>query len=193
MRRLNICVDIDGTMTDPYYFMPYFNEYFGQNLTSEDCTMIELQSLYRVSRDQIREFYLLEGEKMHRNATILPDVREVFEELRKEHAIYIVTARMKDMEHVTSQWLLEHDIQGVELHSLGSHYKVDRAKELSCDVFVEDNPDISMELAQADIQVLLMDTNYNRQVSHKNIVRVQNWWDVKEYVRTKAAGEGGER
>lgn len=193
MQRLNICVDIDGTMTDPYYFIPYFNEYFGRSLTSEDCTVIELQKLYNVSREKIREFYMQEGETMHRNATILPEVREVFDELRKEHDIYIVTARLKDMEHITSQWLSTHQIQGVELHSLGSHYKVDRAKELACDVFVEDNPEISMELAEADIQVLLMDTNYNRQVSHPKILRVKNWWDVKAYVQERVSEKGGVR
>lgn len=190
MQRLNICVDIDGTMTDPYYFIPYFNEYFGRNLTSEDCTVIELQTLYNVSREKIREFYMKEGETMHRNATILPEVREVFDELLKDHSIYIVTARLKDMEHITSQWLSSHQIHGVELHSLGSHYKVDRAKELHCDVFVEDNPEISMELAEADIQVLLMDTNYNRHVSHSKILRVRNWWDVKAYVHERVSRGG---
>lgn len=182
MQRLNICIDVDGTMTDPYYFMPYFNKFFGKNLTSEDCTVIRLHELYGLSEEQMRHFYELEGERMHRQAIILPKVAEIIEELRVHHGLYIVTARLKEMEYVTVQWLKEHGIHDLEIYSLGNHYKLDCAKQLNCDVFLEDNPNISMELADAGIKVLMMDTNYNKGVTHRNITRVYNWMDIREHI-----------
>ena len=46
MKRLNICIDIDGTMTDPYYFMPYFNKYFNKDLSQDYCTTHIIDELY---------------------------------------------------------------------------------------------------------------------------------------------------
>ena len=57
-----------------------------------------------------------------------------------------------------------------------------KAKELNCDVFIEDNPQNSLEIAESGIKVLLMDTNYNKTLSHKNIIRVQNWNDIKLHI-----------
>ncbi len=182
MKRLNICIDIDGTMTDPYYFMPYFNKYFNKNLSIKDCTTHRIDELYGLDVDGINIFYEKIGEDMHKNATILPNVKKVFDELSKCHNLHIVTARRKSMEEITEQWLKKHEIAKVSLHSLGSYYKVDKAKELKCDIFIEDNPQNSSELAQAGIKVLLMDTNYNKTLSHKNITRVQNWNDIKLHI-----------
>ena len=30
MNKLNICIDIDGTITDPYHFLPYLNELYNK-------------------------------------------------------------------------------------------------------------------------------------------------------------------
>ena len=59
MKRLNICIDIDGTMTEPYYFMPYFNKYFNKYLTKEDCTTHRIDELYGLRRDEMDIFYEL--------------------------------------------------------------------------------------------------------------------------------------
>lgn len=186
MNKLNICIDIDGTMTDPYYFMPYFNKYFGKNLTEEECEHHRIDKLYGLSKDEIEIFYEKEGENMHRNATILPKVKQVIDNLKINHNLYIVTARRKEMEHITKEWLNKHDINDIKLYSLGSYYKVDKALELNCDVFLEDNPQNSIELANAGIKVLLMDTNYNKMVSHKNIIRVENWNDIMLHLSNMA-------
>ncbi len=35
MKNLNICIDIDGTITDPYYWLNITNKYFNKNITEE--------------------------------------------------------------------------------------------------------------------------------------------------------------
>lgn len=182
MKRLNICIDIDGTMTDPYYFMPFFNKYFNKDLKEHHATTYRIDHLYQIGRDEMEMFYSKEGDNMHRNATILPKAKEVMEYLKDLHNLYIVTARSKEMESITIEWLKKHEIPDIILYSLGSYYKVEKAKELECDLFIEDNPQNSLEIAESGIKVLLMDTNYNKTISHSNIIRVQNWNDIKLHI-----------
>ena len=37
MNKLNICIDIDGTITSPYHFLPYLNDIFNKNITDAEC------------------------------------------------------------------------------------------------------------------------------------------------------------
>lgn len=32
MDKLNICIDIDGTVTEPYYWLNIFNKHFKKNI-----------------------------------------------------------------------------------------------------------------------------------------------------------------
>ena len=45
----NICIDIDGTMTSPYFFIPYLNKLTGKNLGIEDYTSMD-QNIARCTR-----------------------------------------------------------------------------------------------------------------------------------------------
>lgn len=181
-KKLSICIDIDGTMTDPYYFMPYFNHYFKKNLSFEDCTTHRIDKLYKLSREQIEKFYKEVGRKMHLEATLMENVNEVLEELMKEHELHIVTARSKEMEDITLKWIEDNNVPRLPLHSLGSYYKVDVAKELKCDYFIEDNPENSKQLAEAGIHVILIDNNYNKNLNGYNITRVKDWIEIKEFI-----------
>ncbi|SHJ92310.1 5' nucleotidase, NT5C type [Tepidibacter formicigenes] len=182
MKKLNICIDIDGTVTDPYYFMPYFNKYFDKDLGPEDCHTCKLEDLYEVSLEEVIDFYLKEGYDMHLNAPVLEGVNEILWDLYETHNLYFVTARNKKMEKVTLDWMKANNMPPIKVHSLGSYYKVDKAKELKCDLFIEDNPENTKQLAQEGIKVLLIDTNYNKDLNLKNVIRVNSWYDIKNII-----------
>ncbi len=50
------------------------------------------------------------------------------------------------------------------------------------DIMIEDSPDIALHLADKGIKVLLFDTNYNKNISHNNIIRVYSWEDIYEKI-----------
>ena len=52
MKR-NICIDIDGTMTSPYFFIPYLNKLTGKNLGIEDYTSINWNDTYGPEHSQM--------------------------------------------------------------------------------------------------------------------------------------------
>ncbi len=182
MKKLNICIDIDGTITDPYYFMPYFNQYFNKNLGPEDCHTCKLEDLYEVTLEEIIDFYIKEGDTMHLNAPVQEGVKEILWEMYEKHNLTFVTARNKRIESITLEWIKAQNLPPIPVHSLGSYHKVDKAKELNCDLFLEDNPENTRELAMAGIKVLLVDTNYNRYLDVENTMRVHSWYEIKDII-----------
>lgn len=92
---------------------------------------------------------------------------------------------------LTHGYLRKNEIPYDDLFVLGSHYKIDKARELNCDVFIEDNYDNAIQLANAGFKVLLIDTNYNRKPINENILRVYNWNEIyvilnKLFLQSKA-------
>ena len=51
MIKLNICIDIDGTITSPYHFIPYLNELYNKNITEEECNTHNWEVLYGVDKN----------------------------------------------------------------------------------------------------------------------------------------------
>lgn len=186
MKKLNICVDIDGTVTDPYCYLSHFNTYFEKEIMPEDFMHYRLDLVYNVSRDEMVEFYKTNGRQMHLDATVQKDAHDILWEFYKKHNVYFVTARYKEMEDTTIEWMENNSLPPVKVYSLGSHYKVDAAKQLNCDVFLEDNPENAVQLAGEGINVLLVDTNYNKGVDMDNVTRVRSWEEIKSVVNTLA-------
>ena len=187
MKRLNICVDIDGTITDPYCWLDYANKYFSKNVKIEDINVYDIEETMGITREAFAEFYSSCGIEMHLNAPLRDDkVKNVLEQLSKNHNIYYVTAREDRMTETTRKWIKENKLPRTKLFMLGSHYKVDKARELNCDIFIEDRYENAVQLANAGINVLLIDCRYNRYNLPERIIRVFNWNEVLENINILA-------
>ncbi|MFZ5967892.1 MAG: 5' nucleotidase, NT5C type [Bacillota bacterium] len=182
MLGLNICIDIDGTLTDPYYWIDEANKYFQKSVRPEHVTAYEIHKVLNVSPEEYIEFYEMYGERIHGAAIIREHVKEVLDNFRKRHNLYYVTAREAKMDKVSKEWIQKHQLPCDGLFLLGSHYKVDKALELQCDVFLEDNYQNALQLAQAGFQVLLLDTYYNRYPLPNGVVRVNNWLEIQKII-----------
>ena len=51
MKNLNICIDIDGTITDPYYWLSYANNYFNSNISESQITSYDISKVLNVDRN----------------------------------------------------------------------------------------------------------------------------------------------
>lgn len=180
---MNICIDIDGTMTTRDYYIPYFNDFFKKDIVFEEVRDYDLKKVYEISELDIKRFYDSVGNKMHSSATIQPHASATILKWSRQHKVYIVTARLKENEFITLEWLKKHDLEEISLHSLGSPEKLEFSKSIGCDVFIEDHPQESVRIAETGIKVLLMDNPYNADVSHRNITRVKNWYEIDNLVQ----------
>lgn len=183
MSKLNICIDIDGTLTSPYHFIPYLNEMYNKNITEAECITYNWETLYDVDMDKLLERFHSDYMHSYGEAELVDGAKDVIMKLYENHNIYFVTARSEVLAEVTTSWLNNNGFSNIDVHLLGSHYKIEKAKELQCNIFVEDSPSNALELASEGMTVFLIDTNYNKDVSHENIIRVNNWMEIKEILK----------
>lgn len=181
---MNICIDIDGTMTIRDYYIPFFNCFFQKNIKFTQMVEYDLKKVYGVNEYQIMDFYQKYGHVMHASAGIQDNVVKTLMKWKQKHDISIVTARTSEMEEVTVNWLTQHGLGEVPLHLLGTSRKTEFAKSLNCDLFIEDHPEEIKRMANAGIQTLLMDNPYNQNIIHTNIIRVNDWYEIEKIVDT---------
>jgi len=178
MKNLNICIDIDGTITDAYYWLDITNKYFNKNITEQQVTEYYIHEVMGIDLKEYDEFYDKNKIAIHSQQKLREDVQIVIKRLSALHNIFFVTAREKSLTMFTHSYLKENKIMYDDLFVLGSHYKVDKARELKCDIFIEDNYDNAINLSNEGFKVLLIDTNYNRKPLNSNIIRVYDWKDI---------------
>lgn len=178
MKNLNICIDIDGTITDAYYWLNITNKYFNKNITEKQITKYYIHEVMGIKQSEYEEFYDKNKIQIHSEQKLREDVQIVIKRLSLMHNIFFVTAREKSLTMLTHSYLRKNRIPYDDLFVLGSHYKVDKAKELECNVFIEDNYDNAMQLSKEGFKVLLLDANYNRLPLNENIVRVYSWKEI---------------
>lgn len=188
MKHLNICIDIDGTITDPYYWLSYANRYFNSNISESQVTSYDIHKILNIKQSEYLEFYENFKVEIHTNQKLRSDVKDILVELHKFNYLYFVTAREKSLELVTFLYLLNHEIPFDEVFILGTHNKVPKAKDLNCDIFIEDSYDNAIELSNSGFKVILLDTNYNRLPLNHNIIRVHNWMEISQII-TKISRE----
>lgn len=176
--KLNLCIDIDGTLTDPYYWLERANIYFEKDLKPSDVKSYNIAEVLNIHRTEYEMFYELYGEQIHAKSEIRDDVAEILWDLDQDNNINYVTARDKSMAYVTDQWLRKHKLPKGQLFLLGTHHKSNKARELASDIFIEDSYDNALELAKAGFRVLLIDCNYNRMPLIPGIKRVYSWKDI---------------
>lgn len=187
MKKLNICVDIDGTMTEPYYWLKAANAWFKTNVQPDEVREYDIHTVLGIKREAYLAFYDIFGEELHRSSKPRPRASSVLHKLSQQHNIYYVTARQSIMETVTLEWFKAHNMPEAPLYLLGTHHKSDMAKELKCDVFIEDRYENAIELAMSGTPVLLMDTTYNRFPTILDIERIFNWTDAERNINLLAS------
>lgn len=182
MKNLNICIDIDGTITDPYYWLSYANDYFNLNVTEDEVTEYAIHKVLKVEEDDYLKFYDDSKVEIHSKQPLRKDVKEVLDILHQYNNLYFVTAREKSLEILTVSYLLGKEIPFDEVFVLGTHNKVPKAIELNCDVFIEDSYENALLLSEYGFKVLLLDTNYNKLPLTSNITRVDNWNEILQII-----------
>ena len=178
MKKLNICIDIDGTITNPYYWLNYANTYFNSNISENQVTSYDIAKVLNINRSEYLEFYEKFKTKIHSNQELRDHVKVILDKLYESNNIYFVTARDKSLELLTLLYLKNHELQFNEVFVLGTSDKVPTAINLNCDIFIEDSYDNAVQLSNSGFKVILIDTNYNKLPLNENIIRVYNWNEI---------------
>lgn len=182
MKKLNLCIDIDGTVTEPYYWLKRANEYFGTLIKPNDVTCYDIHKVLGIKDEDYIQFYRKYGKELHREAKVRFGASQVVNRLYNNHSIHFVTARDKKMRDVSLEWLGKHNFPMDTISLLGTHNKISKAKELECDFFIEDRYENAVQLSEEGFEVILIDCSYNKGILHKNIHRVKNWYQIERII-----------
>ncbi len=186
MRPLNICIDIDGTITDPYYWLKPCNEFFKKDVGIHNVTDYAIYKVMGIEKKDYEDFYAKYKFRLHANPTLREDAKTIINTLNHMHRIHFVTAREQELEALSYMYLRRHKISYNSLHVIGSPNKVHHAKLLDCDIFIEDSLSNAIELANGGFNVLLLDTHYNQNIpSHYEslITRVYSWLEINALIQ----------
>ncbi len=187
INKLSICIDIDGTVTEPYYWLKRANAYFQTNLKPSDITSYDIARILGVRQADYNEFYQRYGEILHQESKMRPGASEIVHKLYDAgQKIHFVSAREAKMERISSEWLAKNNIPLDSLTLLGHANKVGKAAELQSDVFIEDSYENVIQLASAGFEVLMLDCNYNQGSLPENVTRVKNWLQIFKMIGQKA-------
>lgn len=186
MKRLNLCIDIDGTVTEPYYWIEKANEYFGTSIKASDVICYDIHKILGVEDKDYIEFYKKFGKTIHRESDMRHGASEVINRLYNNHFIHFVTARDVGMRQTSIEWLDKFNIPIDSISLLGSHDKVNKAKELKSDIFIEDRYENAVQLSEAGFDVILIDCNYNKGILHDKVHRVKNWYQIEKIISDRS-------
>lgn len=186
MRKLNLCIDIDGTVTEPYYWLERANRYFSRNVKPEDVNAYDIHKVLEVGEDDYKEFYDLYGKLLHKESKTRFGAGDSVRRLYQKHNIHFVTAREAKYEQTSIEWLKEHRFPMDTIHHLGHPDKVKTARDLKSDLFIEDSYSNAIQLGKAGIDVLLIDCNYNKGPLPENVIRVGTWSEIETITQAKA-------
>jgi uncharacterized protein len=181
--RKNFGIDIDGTVTCPTTFIPYLNQSFGLNLTLDDIKEYDLVPAVKVTEQELAKWFAENEANIYANAPLAQNAQKVLNEWKHQHELIYISARHKHLLDITQNWFRSNDIHFHHIDLVGSHDKIETAKKHKIDVFFEDKHDNACDISEeCDIPVILFDTPYNRLPVPKNVIRVYDWMEAKQWI-----------
>ncbi|MCU9613892.1 hypothetical protein OEV98_10000 [Caldibacillus lycopersici] len=176
-------IDIDGTVTSPFSIISQINKDFHMQLTMEDITEYELTPFVNATPEEFSKWFKETEATIYRDSPIFEGAKEILNKWEKEHELIFISARGNNMLGVTEGWLDKHQIHYDHIELIGSHDKIDAAKKLQVNLFLEDKHDNAVMISEAcNIPVLLFDTPYNRKPIPENVIRVYTWEEADQWV-----------
>ena len=180
MRR-SIMVDMDEVITEGG-FLYLINEYLGTNYTKEDVGGYYMQDLVP-DKDEFFKYFI--SNNMYDYGILLPNVKDVLEELQKYYDIYIGTSYIIPELPRESSMILKYKHEflydNLPFIKPENYIFITNKSLLDCDIKIDDKLD---NLKNAKIK-LLFDSYHNKNLSDDylksvGVVRVHSWLEIKD-------------
>lgn len=176
---MKIGIDIDGTITTPFYWLEFYNHHLNKEVKPKDVTTYDHHIPFGLTLNEFTSFrkkYLFEIHELAlpRNSCEYY-MRMLFFD---NHDLSVITAREKTLEKLTQKWLQKHHIYYHQLYHLGHTDKAHIALHLNLDLFIEDRLETAIALIQYQIPVILFTTPYNQGYEHPFLFRVNSWQEA---------------
>lgn len=187
-----IGVDFDDVLFDfNAQYVDHHNRLYGTDMTRDRINNYMMEKVWNMPIEEIfpriEKFYNSDD---HDASAPVFGAKEALEKMSQKYHVTVVTSRPDSMKERTMHWLerhfggLIHDIHFTN-QFMGTGKKRSKSEvcnELGINLFIEDAPIYSLNIAKAGIPVLLLDTPWNQGVEHELITRVYSWKEIVDHV-----------
>ena len=180
---MRIGIDLDETFVHFIRgFCKFYNFKYGGQLTEEDFVTFSVADTLNVSKEESlrlrKEFYY---SPLFDELEIVLGAKEAVEYLISHHEVFFITARSDFYKEKTKKFLENLFCDRVKL-IFSEDYDGGKTKSEICNklgilLLIEDY-ELSDNYAKEGIKVILIDKNWNRTISHNNLIRVKGWDDI---------------
>ncbi|BES66197.1 nucleotidase [Gottschalkiaceae bacterium SANA] len=180
MEKPILAVDLDGTVGDPYAWLPRVNRIFELSLTKENFHHLKIRS-NEGCQHVPSDFYKNNKSIFHKDIGMREGAVETLVRLQERFELIFVTGRTEDLKEITEKWFKDYGLSSdFPVVYLGPQMKTVWTDQYKPIAFLEDSVPQSKAISESGIPVILMDTSYNRSLEGKNIIRAKDWEEAEE-------------
>jgi uncharacterized HAD superfamily protein len=184
MGHLIIGLDIDGVIVDyVHHVLPLLSEICNRTVNYEDITHRDITKCLSIDEKKAAYFWeqIFNTDLLLHSAPI-KGALEGLSALRR-HEIWLITGRPATMRNLTLSWLNKNSVKYDQIVFDSDKTAGNLSLERDCSVFVEDQLEVGVSLAEAGIFTLLLDQPWNQAASlPKNCRRVYHWDEVVDEI-----------
>lgn len=180
MEKPILAVDLDGTVGDPYAWLPRVNRIFKLSLTEENFHHLKIRC--NAGCEHVPSDYYRNNKPIfHKDIDLREGAVEVLARLQERFEIVFVTGRTEDLKEITEKWFADYGLPSdLQVVYLGPEVKTIWTEKYKPVAFLEDSVSQSKAISESGIPVILMDASYNRSLEGENITRVKSWEEAEE-------------
>lgn len=177
---MRIGIDIDGVIVDTINFIAaVLTKSYGYTIKPGDVA-------HRLGEiENINNFFAENGEYLLCTLAPMEKSIEILDRLDQEHEIFLISARFRAYYDLTLNWLNKYGIRATEVLFTEGKSKTDLCKEYRIELFIEDSAINALEIAELNIPVLLVNTEYNQTAEGRRIIRCDNWDEIYDYIKER--------
>lgn len=184
---MRIGVDIDGVLADSLpLWVQELNHFFNKNKQIKDVCLYDIAKSFDLTPEEVETFAAQRGRFIMSAPAPMKDAAHYLKMLKKQHSIYIITARSEMYRTETEGWLRRHGMLYDELLLVGKHEKDEAALETGLQLMIEDTLEIALRLSALGIPVFLLDAPHNQMALPELICRKYSWLEIYETLFTDA-------
>ncbi|MET1014250.1 MAG: hypothetical protein ABWX61_07045 [Paenisporosarcina sp.] len=184
MSNIRFGIDIDGTVTCPTSLLPHINKAFSCNLVLDDIKEYDLTKAFPISPDEFYQWFRKAEPEIYASSPIQVGAHAILTKWKKNFELYFISARGQNVKDVTFEWFINQNLEYDHIELIGSHDKIETARNYNIDVFFEDKHDNAVGIAEElNIPVILFNTPYNQEPIPKGVIRVDNWIEADAWIQ----------
>ena len=184
MSKLRFGIDIDGTVTCPTSLLPHINKQYNLNLVLDDIKEYDLTKAVNIDPKQFFDWYKTAESHIYDMSPPQVYAKNILDQWKAKFELYYISARGNNVYDTTREWFKREAIPYDHIELIGSHHKIEAAREHGVHAFFEDKHDNAVDISEElDIPVILFDTPYNRKPIPDGVIRVSNWNEANDWIK----------